>query len=76
LRRLAPTTLRDVARSPDGGGIADYEGSFDDPAGLAAWLGATPGLVAHGLFPPSLVREAFIARADSVERIVFTPRPG
>jgi ribose 5-phosphate isomerase A len=71
LRRLEPTTLRDVPRSPDGGVIADYEGSFDDPAALAAWLEATPGLVAHGLFPPSLVSEAYVARGDSVERIVF-----
>jgi len=74
LRRLEPTTLRDVPRSPDGGVIADYEGSFDDPAALAAWLEATPGLVAHGLFPPSLVSEAYVARGDSVERIVFKPR--
>jgi ribose 5-phosphate isomerase A len=74
LRRLEPTTLRDVPRSPDGGVIADYEGSFEDPAVLAAWLEAIPGLVAHGLFPPSLVSEAYVARGDSVERIVFKPR--
>jgi ribose 5-phosphate isomerase A len=74
LRRLEPTTLRDVPRSPDGGVIADYEGSFDDPAALAAWLEATPGLVAHGLFPPSLASEAYVARGDSVERLVFKPR--
>jgi ribose 5-phosphate isomerase A len=76
LRRLEPTTLRDVPRSPDGGVIADYEGSFEDPAALAAWLEAIPGLVAHGLFPPSLVSEAYVARGDSVERIVFKPRSG
>jgi len=74
LRRLEPTTLRDVPRSPDGGVIADYEGPFDDPAALAAWLEATPGLVAHGLFPPALVSEAYVARGDSVERIVFEPQ--
>jgi ribose 5-phosphate isomerase A len=74
LRRLEPTTLRAVPRSPDGGVIADYEGSFDDPAALAAWLEATPGLVAHGLFPPSLVSEAYVARGDLVERSVFKPR--
>lgn len=71
MRRLQPTTLRDVPLSPDGGVIADYQGSFDDPAALAASLDATPGLVAHGLFQPSLVSEAFVARGDSVERIVF-----
>jgi ribose 5-phosphate isomerase A len=71
LRRLQPIRLRDVPRSPDGGVIADYLGTFDDPAALAAWLEATPGLVAHGLFPPTLVSEALIARGDSVERLVF-----
>jgi ribose 5-phosphate isomerase A len=76
MRRLRPTTLRDTPRSPDGGVIADYHGPFDDPAALAAWLEATPGLVAHGLFPPALLSEAFIARGDSVERILFKPRPG
>jgi ribose 5-phosphate isomerase A len=75
MRRLQPVTLRDVPRSPDGGVIADYQGAFDDPAALAAWLEATPGLVAHGLFPPALVSEALVGRGDSVERIVFEPRP-
>jgi ribose 5-phosphate isomerase A len=74
LRRLKPITLRDVPKSPDGGVIADYQGRFDNPAALAAWLEATPGLVAHGLFSPALVTEAFIARGDSVERLVFKPR--
>jgi ribose 5-phosphate isomerase A len=71
LRRLRPVTLRDVPRSPDGGVIADFRGPCDDPASLAAWLDATPGLVAHGLFPPALVSEALIARGESVERIAF-----
>jgi ribose 5-phosphate isomerase A len=71
LRRLHPITLRDVPRSPDGGVIADYSGPLDDPAAVAAWLDATPGLVAHGLFPPALVSEAIIGRGDSVERLVF-----
>jgi ribose 5-phosphate isomerase A len=71
LRRLRPITLRDAPRSPDGGVIADYQGPFDDPAALAAWLEATPGVVAHGLFSPALVSEAFIARGDAVERLSF-----
>jgi ribose 5-phosphate isomerase A len=74
LRRLQPITLRDAPPSPDGGVIADYRGTVTDPATLAAWLEATPGLVAHGLFPPALVSEALIARGDSVERLVFKPR--
>jgi ribose 5-phosphate isomerase A len=68
IRRLEPTTLRDVGRSPDGGVIADYQGAVDDPARVAAWLSATPGLVAHGLFPPELVAVILIGRGDSVEQ--------
>jgi ribose 5-phosphate isomerase A len=71
LERLQPVTLRDVPRSPDGGVIADYEGPFDDPAKLATWLEATTGLVEHGLFPPTLVTEALVARGEHVERLVF-----
>lgn len=73
LRQLQPIALRDVPRSPDGGVIADYQGPLDDPAALAAWLEATPGLVEHGLFPPTLINEALIGRGESVERIVFKP---
>jgi ribose 5-phosphate isomerase A len=71
LRRLHPTTPRPVPHSPDGGVIADYEGAFDDPAALAAWLDAMPGVVAHGLFPPALVSEALVARDGAVSRLVF-----
>jgi len=71
LHRLQPAALRPVPPSPDGGVIADYQGPVGDAAALAAWLDATPGLVAHGLFPPSLVTEALIARGDTVERRVF-----
>jgi ribose 5-phosphate isomerase A len=71
LRRLQPVALRNVPLSPDGGVIADYQGDFDDPAVLAAWLDATPGLIAHGLFAPALVREVFVGQGDSIERIAF-----
>jgi ribose 5-phosphate isomerase A len=67
LRRLGPVTLRDVPRSPDGGVIADFEGTIDDPAGLAALLSATPGLVDHGLFPPTMVADVFVARGEDVQ---------
>jgi ribose 5-phosphate isomerase A len=69
LRALAPIELRDVPRSPDGGVIADYLGPIDDPAELAARLSATPGVIEHGLFPPSMVAEILIGRGESVERI-------
>ena len=69
LRSLAPSVIRDVPRSPDGGIIADFRGSVGGPAALAARFDATPGLVEHGLFPPDMVSEILIGRADgSVER--------
>ncbi len=60
LRALGQAELRDVPPTPDGGLIADYRGAVGDPAMLGAALGATPGVVEHGLFPPSLVSEIFI----------------
>lgn len=71
LKALAPTTLRDVSRSPDGGLIADYHGSIDDPADLASRLSQTPGVVEHGLFEPALVSEVVVARGSTVERLAF-----
>jgi ribose 5-phosphate isomerase A len=71
LRRLGQVTLRDVPRSPDGGVIADYRGPVGDPADLAAWLSATPGLIGHGLFPPELVAVVLVGRGESVERRVL-----
>jgi ribose 5-phosphate isomerase A len=65
--------LRDVPRSPDGGLIADYRGpGLDDPAALAARLEADPGVAAHGLFPPDMVSEVFVARGDAVDRTTFS----
>ena len=60
----ASVTLRDVPRSPDGGVIGDYHGAIDDPAAVAEMLSATPGLVDHGLFPPAMVRDVFLATGD------------
>ncbi len=64
LAALQRVTLRDVPRSPDGGVIADYHGPIADPAQLAARLSATPGVVDHGLFPPTLTSTAIIARGE------------
>ncbi|MFL5871214.1 MAG: ribose-5-phosphate isomerase RpiA [Solirubrobacterales bacterium] len=70
LRELGEAALRDgTARSPDGGLIADYTGQVGDPAGLAERLAATPGVVDHGLFPPTMVTEVLIGRGSEVERI-------
>ena len=67
MRRLDPIQLRDVPRSPDGGVIADYSGPIDDPATVAAFLSATPGLVDHGVFPPAMVADVFVAYGQDVE---------
>jgi ribose 5-phosphate isomerase A len=69
LARLGSVRLRDVTHSPDGGVIADYTGSFDDPAELAGWLSAMPGVVEHGLFPAAMVAEVLVGRGEEVERI-------
>ena len=69
LRHLDPVTVRDVPPSPDGGVIADYHGAIHDPARLAARLSAIPGLVEHGLFPPSMVSLVLIASGDMVEEL-------
>lgn len=67
LHRLGSTVPRDAVRSPDGGVIADFTASFDDPRELADRLAAEPGVVEHGLFPPELVSEVVVAADDSVE---------
>jgi ribose 5-phosphate isomerase A len=67
IRRLGPVTQRGVPRSPDGGIIADYQGTIDDPARLAARLSASPGVVEHGLFPRDLVSVVVIGKRGSVE---------
>jgi ribose 5-phosphate isomerase A len=74
MRLVSPVTLRDVPLSPDGGVIADYEGTVGDPADLARRLSATPGVVEHGLFPPSMVAVVLIGRQGTVERRDFEPR--
>jgi ribose 5-phosphate isomerase A len=64
LRALSPSEVRGVARTPDGGIIADYLGSVVDPAALAARFDATPGVIEHGLFPPEMVSDIVIGHAD------------
>jgi ribose 5-phosphate isomerase A len=77
LRSLPGVALRRAPSSPDGGVLADYHGAGDgaiaDPAQLAAMLAATPGVVEHGLFPPSMVSLVVVGRGDRVETIPPTP---
>jgi ribose 5-phosphate isomerase A len=71
LAELGHTALRDAARSPDGGVIADYHGAVEDPAALCAHFDGWPGVVAHGLFPPELTADVLIAHGDEVEHRVL-----
>jgi len=75
LRALPGAIVRRAApRTPDGGVLADLHTPFDDPATLAAALDAAPGVVAHGLFPSSLVSSVLVARDERVE--AFAPMDG
>jgi ribose 5-phosphate isomerase A len=71
LHALSDVGVRRAARSPDGGVLADYHGAIGDPAQLAARFGATPGVVEHGLFQPSMVALVVVGRGDRVE--TFAP---
>jgi ribose 5-phosphate isomerase A len=73
LRRIGPVSPRDVPNSPDGGVIADFQGPVGDPAVLAGWLAAMPGVVEHGLFPPEMVSTVLVGRGDSVDRFDLEP---
>jgi ribose 5-phosphate isomerase A len=74
LRELGDVRLRDAARSPDDGVIADYLGEVNEPERLASWLAGVPGVVEHGLFGPGLVSEVLVGRGDQVE-LAFTRKP-
>jgi len=69
LAALAPASLRQVPASPDGNLIADYHGTVGNPSSLAARLSATPGVVEHGLFPPTLVHDVLVAEGTDVHRL-------
>jgi ribose 5-phosphate isomerase A len=66
---LTPTELRAAPQSPDGGVIADYRGSTEDPGGLGSRLSSAPGVIEHGLFEPKLVHEILVARSATVETL-------
>jgi ribose 5-phosphate isomerase A len=66
LRQWPDVRLRDAPATPDGGVLADYFGALGDPAVLSARLAATPGVVSHGLFPPSMANLILVGRGDQV----------
>jgi ribose 5-phosphate isomerase A len=63
---LGDASLRQVPMTPDGGVLADLHDDVDDPAALSVRLGAIPGLIAHGLFPPHMVSLVLIGQGDGV----------
>ena len=67
LHALPGATRRDAPPTPDAGILADYHGDFADPAELSEMLDAVPGVVSHGLFPPSLVTSVLVGRGAEVE---------
>ena len=55
----------------DGNVLVDFLGKVGDVSELASVLAAVPGVVEHGLFPPSLVSEVLVGLADgSVQRLL------
>jgi ribose 5-phosphate isomerase A len=71
LHRLQHAAVRPGPPSPDGGVIADWTGAVEDPAVLAAFLDAEPGLVAHGLFGPELITDVVVARDGAIDHQRF-----
>jgi len=67
LHALPGAVLRDAPHTADGGILADYHGEVGDPSVLSERLDAVPGLVSHGLFPPSMVSTVLVARGAEVE---------
>jgi ribose 5-phosphate isomerase A len=76
VERLGPVGIRDAPPSPDGGVIADYLGTFTDPATLSAWLSGTTGVVEHGLFSPQLVTDVLVGRGTEAERFATSGAMG
>jgi ribose 5-phosphate isomerase A len=66
---VGPVEPRVRRLTPDGNVLVDYMGAVGDPAELSATLDSVPGVVGHGLFPPTLVSEVLVGRsAGQVER--------
>jgi ribose 5-phosphate isomerase A len=69
LSSIGECRLRDAARSPDGGVLADLHGEIAAAVELARCLESTPGVVGHGLFPPAMVHEVLVGHGGEVERL-------
>jgi len=69
LGSIGECRLRTAPPTPDGGVLADLHTEIGDVVELARRLGSTPGVVAHGLFPPVMVHEVLVGRAGAVEHL-------
>jgi ribose 5-phosphate isomerase A len=67
LLQLEHARLRDAPPTPDDGVLADWLRPVDDPAALAAYLDAAPGVVDHGLFAPELISDMIVGRGNAAE---------
>jgi ribose 5-phosphate isomerase A len=78
LHAVGAVALRSGATvTPEGGRIADYTGELSDPAAVAAWLDAIPGVTGHGLFAPSMVHDVFVGgRERPLDRPSAAAAPG
>jgi ribose 5-phosphate isomerase A len=66
LRAVGDVKLRaGTSVTPEGGVIADYTGALADPAAVAAWLDAIPGVTGHGLFAPSMIHAVYVGGRDA-----------
>ena len=70
LSDLGPVRRHDGATTPDGNVLVEFEGDTGDPARLSGALDAVPGVVGHGLFPPHLVTEVLVGRADGRVQLI------
>jgi len=68
LAHLGEAHLRSEPPSPDGGLLGYYDGPITDLREVARWLDSVPGVIAHGLFPPTMVTDIVIGRDHDVER--------
>lgn len=71
MRALGDVRIRPgTPPSPDGGVIADWFGEVGDPGGAAAFLDGVPGVVGHGLFPPSMTSEVIVGLRSGGTRTI------
>jgi ribose 5-phosphate isomerase A len=70
LSSLGEIRRREAELTPDGNVLVDYFGPVADPRSLSERFRAVPGVLADGLFDPSLVSEVLVGRANgTVDRL-------